>query len=50
MSLLQLELRRIQREIRRASQDGEPARQSELAAAEQTVRKELGVVSMGQTA
>jgi DNA primase len=49
-SLLQLELRRIQREIRRASQEGELARQTELAAAEQTVRKEMGSISIGQTA
>jgi DNA primase len=49
-SLLQLELRRIQREIRRAAQDGELGRQSELAAAEQSVRKEMGSISIGQTA
>jgi DNA primase len=49
-SLLQLELRRIQREIRRASQEGELARQTELAAAEQTVRKQMGSISIGQTA
>ncbi|HEX6583566.1 MAG TPA: DNA primase [Thermoleophilaceae bacterium] len=49
-SLLQLELRRIQREIRRASQEGEMARQTELAAAEQTIRKEMGSISIGQTA
>ena len=49
MSILQLERRRIEREIRRASQDGEHARKSELAAAEQKVRQELGAV-MGQTA
>jgi DNA primase len=48
--LLQLELRRIQREIRRATQDGEHARQTELAAAEQSVRKEMGSISIGQTA
>jgi len=47
MSILQLEQRRIEREIRRASQDGDHARKSELAAAEQRVRDELGVV-MGQ--
>jgi DNA primase len=47
-SLLQLELRRIQREIRRASQDGELGRQTELAAAEQSVRKEMGSISIGQ--
>jgi DNA primase len=49
MSVLQLEQRRIEREIRRASQDGDHARKSELAAAEQKVRDELGTV-MGQTA
>jgi len=49
-SLLQLELRRIQREIRRASQEGQLARQTELAAAEQTVRKQMGSISIGQTA
>jgi DNA primase len=49
MSILQLEQRRIDREIRRASQEGDHARKSELAAAEQRVRDELGTV-MGQTA
>jgi DNA primase len=49
MSILQLERRRIEREIRRAAQDGDYARQSELAAAEQRVRGELDEV-MGQTA
>jgi DNA primase len=49
MSILQLEQRRIEREIRRASQEGDHARKSELAAAEQRVRDELGTV-MGQTA
>jgi DNA primase len=49
MSILQLEQRRIEREIRRASQDGDHARKTELAAAEQKVRDELGSV-MGQTA
>ena len=49
MSILQLEQRRIEREIRRASQDGDHARKSSLAAAEQKVRDELGVV-MGQSA
>jgi DNA primase len=49
MSILQLEQRRIDREIRRASQDGDHARKSELAAEEQKVRDELGTV-MGQTA
>ncbi|MGH2822228.1 MAG: DNA primase [Thermoleophilaceae bacterium] len=49
MSILQLEKRRIEREIRRAAHDGDHARQSELAAAEQRVRGELDAV-MGQTA
>jgi DNA primase len=49
MSILQLEKRRIEREIRRAAHDGDHARQSELAAAEQRVRGELDEV-MGQTA
>jgi DNA primase len=49
MSILQLEQRRIEREIRRASQDGDHARKSELAAAGQKVLDELGSV-MGQTA
>jgi DNA primase len=49
MSILQLEQRRIEREIRRASQEEDHARKSELAAAEQQVRDELGKV-MGQTA
>jgi len=49
MSILQLEKRRLEREIRRAAQDGDHSRQSELAAAEQRVRGELDEV-MGQTA
>jgi DNA primase len=49
MSILQLEKRRIEREIRRAAQQGDHSRQSELAAAEQRVRGELDSV-MGQTA
>jgi hypothetical protein len=49
MSILQLEKRRIEREIRRAAHDGDHTRQSELAAAEQRVRGELDSV-MGQTA
>jgi DNA primase len=49
MSILQLEKRRIEREIRRAAQAGDHARQTELAAAEQRVRGELDEV-MGQTA
>jgi DNA primase len=49
MSILQLEKRRIEREIRSAAHHGDHARQSELAAAEQRVRGELDAV-MGQTA
>jgi DNA primase len=49
MSILQLEKRRLEREIRRAAQAGDHARQSELAAAEQRVRGDLDAV-MGQTA
>jgi hypothetical protein len=49
MSILQLEKRRIEREIRRAAHEGDHVRQSELAAAEQRVRGELDAV-MGQTA
>jgi hypothetical protein len=49
MSILQLEQRRIDREIRRASQEGDHARQSQLAAEGQKVLDELGTV-MGQTA
>jgi DNA primase len=49
MSILQLEKRRIEREIKRAAREGDHARQSELAAAEQHVRDQLDEV-MGQTA
>jgi DNA primase len=49
MSILQLENRRIEREIRRAAQAGDHARQSELAKAEQRVRVELDAL-VGQTA
>jgi DNA primase len=49
MSILQLERRRLEREIRRAAHEGDHSRQSELAAAEQRVRGELDEV-MGQTA
>jgi DNA primase len=49
MSILQLETRRIEREIRRAAQAGDHARQSELAKAEQQVRVELDTL-VGQTA
>ena len=49
MSILQLEQRRIDREIRRALQEGDHARQSQLAAEGQKVLGELASV-MGQTA
>jgi DNA primase len=49
MGILQLERRRIEREIGRARQEGDHRRQSELAAAEQRIRGELDEV-MGQTA
>jgi DNA primase len=49
MSILQLERQRIEREIRRATQAGNHALHTELAAAEQRVRGELDEV-MGQTA
>jgi len=49
MSFLQLEQRRLRREMARASRDGDHARNTDLAAAEQKVLQELGVV-MGQTA
>jgi DNA primase len=49
MSFLQLELRRIEREIRRAAADANHARQDELAGARQDVRREMDTV-MGQTA
>ena len=49
MSILQLEQRRIEREIRRASSEGDHARQGQLAAEGQKVLDELGSV-MGQTA
>jgi len=48
-SILQLEGRRIDREIRRAAQEGDHARQTELAAAAQRVREEMGQI-VGQTA
>ena len=44
MSILQLEKRRLEREIRRAAHEGDHSRQSELAAAEQRVRGELDEV------
>jgi len=49
MSILQLEKRRLEREIRRAAQEGNHTRQSALAKAEQQVRGELDAV-MGQSA
>jgi DNA primase len=49
MSILQLEERRIKREIRRAERAGDHARMGELAAADQRRRAELDAV-MGQTA
>jgi DNA primase len=47
MSFLALELRRIDREIRHSRQDGDLARQSELAAARQQVRRDMAAV-MGE--
>jgi DNA primase len=47
MSFLALELRRIDREIRHARQDGDLARQSELAGARQQVRRDMDAV-MGE--
>jgi DNA primase len=49
MSILQLEERRINREIRQAEHDRDHSRQGELAAMRQQVRGELDAV-MGQTA
>ena len=49
MSFLQLEHRRVERGLRRASRDGDLALQRELAGARQEVRRELDLV-MGQTA
>jgi DNA primase len=49
MSFLQLEQRRIEREIRHAAQTGDHPLQDRLAAARQDVRRELDSV-MGQTA
>jgi hypothetical protein len=48
-SYLQLELRRIDRELRSAAHAGDLARQDALAGAKQEVRQEIDVV-MGQTA
>jgi DNA primase len=47
MSFLALELRRIDREIRHARQDGDLARQTELASARQQVRRDMDAV-MGE--
>jgi DNA primase len=47
MSFLALELRRVDREIRHSRQDGDLARQSELAAARQQVRRDMDAV-MGE--
>jgi DNA primase len=47
MSFLALELRRIDREIRHSRQDGDLARQAELAAARQQVRRDMDAV-MGE--
>ena len=49
MSFLQLEARRLEREMRRAGQEGDLPRQDELAGARQEVRRQLDSV-MGQTA
>jgi hypothetical protein len=49
MSFLQLEQRRIEREIRRAANDSDLARVGELADARQAIRREMDTV-MGQTA
>jgi hypothetical protein len=48
-TFLQLELRRINREIKQAEQEGDFARQTSLAGTQQDVRRELDSV-MGQTA
>jgi hypothetical protein len=47
MSFLALELRRIDREVRHAGQDGDLTRQRELAAARQQVRRDMDAV-MGE--
>ncbi len=47
MSFLALELRRVDREIRHARQDGDLARQTELAGARQQVRRDMDTV-MGE--
>jgi hypothetical protein len=48
-TFLQLELRRINREIKQAEQEGDRTRQNSLAGTKQDVRRELDSV-MGQTA
>ena len=48
MSFLQLEARRVERELRKAADEGDLARQDQLAAARQRVRSEMDAV-MGQT-
>jgi DNA primase len=49
MDFLQLELRRVERELRRAGEQGDWSKQNQLARAKQDVRSELDSV-MGQTA
>ena len=49
VSLLALEDRRLERELRRAAQEGNLGRQDELAGARQEIRREMDAV-MGQTA
>ncbi|MFN2617771.1 MAG: DNA primase [Thermoleophilaceae bacterium] len=49
MSFLQLEMRRIDRAIRHAGEQGDLGRQDELSGARQDVRREMDLV-MGQTA
>jgi DNA primase len=49
MGFLQLELRRIEREIRRAAAEADHSRQDRLAGARQDVRREMDTV-MGRTA
>jgi hypothetical protein len=49
MDYLQLELRRVERELRRAGEQKDWSKQSQLARAKQDVRSELDSV-MGQTA
>jgi DNA primase len=49
MSFLQLEQRRVEREIRRAANESDLAKVGELAGARQAIRREMDTV-MGQTA